>query len=197
MPIFLKSVPRIPGDRWMSRKFWIALAIVNFSLMIVIAGLLLWEAPRRDETMVRVVEMAPDMVRGDIFVPTKYREMLEYWCEQENVPFNLMARIAQCESNWNPNATNGKDHGLFQLNTLSLDYFQWKFNDNVPVDPYNPEIATKIACKYVAALYEICGDYRLVVASYNAGYRRITEEGLPVSTSKYLDKVFGYRVDVF
>jgi soluble lytic murein transglycosylase-like protein len=182
----------------MSSKGWVAMAVINLTLMAAIVVILLvTSTSERDQVIVQQLDTAPDRPRGDIYVPKQYRAMLLYWCEQEEVPYDLMARIALVESNWNPNATNGKDHGLFQLNGKYLEYYGWKFNDGNPVDPYNVEIATKVACRYMRFLYGLCGDYRIVCAAYNAGFTRVTAQGLPEITSRYLDLVFGYEVDVF
>jgi soluble lytic murein transglycosylase-like protein len=150
---------------------------------------------RGEPTVKQTAEISPDMPRGEIRVPIVYRNMLMYYCDEAGVPYALMARIAQVESGWNYRADNGKDAGLFQLNREYLDYFGWKFNDGIEVDPFDPEASMRVACRYMRHLYLLCHDYRVATMAYNCGYTRLIKDGPPKSTLKYVSLVFGFEFD--
>jgi soluble lytic murein transglycosylase-like protein len=150
---------------------------------------------QKEQPSVQVVEVAPDMPKGNIHVPEHYREMLRYYCDEAGVPYALMARIATVESDWNPMAQHNGDLGLFQLNSKFMDYFAWKFNDGVEINPFDPEDSMRVACRYMRYLYLLCHDYRVATMAYNCGYKRLITDGPPKSTLRYVSMVFGFEFD--
>lgn len=171
--------------------------IVFYTMLLFMIILSMFVRKEKTPAVEEMPEASPDKPIGAIYVPMQYRDILAYHCEQEGVPYPLMARIAETESEWNPMAVSHTgDYGLWQLNAKYLDYFSWKFNDGEPIDPHDPWTSTKVACRYIAYLYALSGDYRLSVAAYNCGATRLFTEGAPSSTIKYLTKVFGYEVEI-
>lgn len=191
--MFSRSTILLRGPRSPNTK-WYALGIL---LLVAMVAVVLIPWPRAEdpeqEPLIQNVEVPADMPIGEIHVPMKYRQMLMWYSNEVGVPYGLMARIAQVESGWNPKASNGKDFGLFQLNGEYLEYFSWKFNGGVAIDPFDAETNMKVACRYMRHLYLQCHDYRVAAMFYNAGANRILNGGPPPkSTLRYVELVFGF-----
>jgi len=170
---------------------WFLLGIATVLAMVVVLVLITPREKPRVEVRVQTIDVPDSMPRGIIFVPEEHQELLAYWCDKEGVPYAIMARVAFWESGWDPNADNGEDCGLFQLNRKYFNWFSFKFNDNRLFDPFNGEESTKIACRYMRWLYRQTGDYRMAVMAYNCGLTRLKGKGPPKSTVRYMHLVFG------
>ena len=133
--------------------------------------------------------------RRALRVPIKYQATIEREAFLAKIPSEILARVIQAESNWNPICTsinkNGTiDSGIAQLNSRYLDEFAWRYNLGKPIDAYNPEEAIRIACLHLARLQSVTGNWRDTIASYNAGLTRVRTGNIPKTTEKYLGKVF-------
>jgi soluble lytic murein transglycosylase-like protein len=168
----------------------IALAL-DLSAVVIILALISKPVPKPAAEPLEVVEVAKDMPKGEILVPPEYRELLNKACNDAGVPYAIMARMVQVESGWDSTADNGYDAGLFQFNRKYLEWFSLKFNGGRMVDPFDPVVSAKVACRYMRWLYFQLGDYRKAVAAYNCGLTRFNTGKLPRTTVLYVKLVFG------
>lgn len=84
--------------------------------------------------------------------------------------------LACAESSLNPRAYSpAKAAGLWQFIASTGKEYGLEINDEID-ERYNIEKATKAACRYLKKAYEKYGDWPTVMASYNAGMARISNE---------------------
>lgn len=108
------------------------------------------------------------------WVPLQYTSWLIYYCDEQDVPVWLAARLFAWESGWNANYRgkenkNGThDLGLAALNSACLVDFR-KYNDGASVDPFDPETAIRVGVRYLKALQDETGSWRAAVGCYNVG----------------------------
>lgn len=111
--------------------------------------------------------------------------------QREGIPRNLLVKLLETESNFNPNALNVSSNaqGIAQIVP------RWHPN----VDPYNADEAIPYAGHYLRTLYEQFGDWRKALAGYNWGpgnlQKALNEHGFdwisvaPRETREYIDKI--------
>jgi len=139
----------------------------------------------------------PVLISLPIFIPKQYRESIYKACTEVKIPQDILARIIEAESSWDytkkslPNKNGTIDHGLCQLNSKSLEDFQYRYNKGETIDPYNPELSIRIAARYLASLQKITNDWRKTVAAYNCGLSKVKANAIPVNTQKYVEKIMG------
>ena len=86
------------------------------------------------------------------------------------VPEDLFLRLVQQESGWNPRALSRKGAvGLAQLMPGTARYLK--------VNPYDPAENLEGGARYLAEQYRAFGDWRLVLAAYNAGPEAVQKYG--------------------
>jgi len=138
--------------------------------------------------------------------PTKLYAFIAKECRRSGVPFPLVCKLIQVESNWKNSATPnyGKkhkllsiDYGLFQLNSKNIKEFIIKYKDpNRSVKSYdlihsNYDNAT-IGIRHLARLYSVFKDWEKVCAAYNAGARKVKQNNIPHSTQHYVQAIAPY-----
>jgi soluble lytic murein transglycosylase-like protein len=142
-------------------------------------------------------------IEGYVYIPKEYQKMLITIAKEYDVPYTILARVADCESNWCRLAIGGSekkgyDLGIMQLNTKSIPYFEKHFNNGKKIDPFNPEQSMRIAAMYLKDLYKSNNNnYYLAVASYNCGLSRVKKHQIPKMTYKYISKVFRKPLDTY
>jgi hypothetical protein len=127
---------------------------------------------------------------------------------EEGVPVELLV-VAEIESGFNPLALSPKGaRGPWQLMPATAERFGLRV-DGFMDERIHPERSTRAAARYLRELYEMFGDWRLALAAYNAGERRVTkavERGgtrdfwrlaelrlLPTETRRYVLAILGGR----
>ena len=89
-----------------------------------------------------------------------FRELFKFVEDNEGLPPNLLLRLAQQESMFNPLATNPSGaQGMMQIIP------RW----HPGVDPFDPAQAIPYAGKFLAAQYARFGSWRAALAAYNWG----------------------------
>lgn len=128
-------------------------------------------------------------------VPEVYQDILHTYCTENQVPYIIMARLIQKESNWNPNAigynSNGSmDLGISQFNSNFILDHASRFG-YISFNPFDPVQALGLATKLVASLYKQFGDWYLAVAAYNCGGGRVRRNEIPETTKRYAAYITG------
>ncbi len=104
------------------------------------------------------------------------------------VPFEILYSIMIIESAGNPNAVSRtRGIGLMQLTPETANW--------LGVNPLDPIQSIDGAARYLRLIFEEFGDWKLVVAAYNAGPRVVKKHGgiLPrEETQNYVHKVLSY-----
>jgi soluble lytic murein transglycosylase-like protein len=128
-------------------------------------------------------------------VPIEYQAYLHEICTKYEVPYQLMARLIERESNWNhravgvnPNGT--KDYGISQLNSAYYLDFAWRFG-YTKFNPFEPFTSLELATRLVRHLYVATGDWYLAVCAYNAGLSRVRYGAIPETTKRYGEYIVG------
>ena len=107
------------------------------------------------------------------------RRWADHWADTYGLPRELVSAVIEAESGWNPRAVSHAGAvGLMQLmpDTAVMFRVENRF-----------DIAENIrgGVAYLAWLKDRCGaDWRLTLASYNAGHRRVLRKGLNYSSAE-------------
>lgn len=97
-----------------------------------------------------------------------YFPMFEQYLEQYKLPDELKY-LSIIESGLNPRAVSkARAVGLWQFMSGTGRYFGL-YNDYYRDDRMDPEKSTDAACRYLAQLYRIFGNWELALAAYNSG----------------------------
>jgi soluble lytic murein transglycosylase-like protein len=127
---------------------------------------------------------------------------------EAGVPLELLV-VAEMESGFNPLALSPKGaRGPWQLMPATAERFGLRVNERMD-ERIHPERSTRAAARYLRELYEMFGDWRLALAAYNAGERRVSraiERGgtrdfwrlaelqlLPMETQRFVPAILGGR----
>jgi hypothetical protein len=73
----------------------------------------------------------------DVWSPTEYEPLISQYAGQYGVDKNVLERLANCESHFNPNAVSGDYLGMFQFSTSTWQ----KYRIQMGLDP-NPAFRT-------------------------------------------------------
>jgi soluble lytic murein transglycosylase len=128
---------------------------------------------------------------AELIYPAPYRDALDHYCSALGVDPRIVLSLARQESRFNPVAkSNASARGLLQLipdtaeklaKEESIDGFRLD-------DVYNPEVAVRLAARYVADLNKLfAGDPYAIAASYDAGEQSV-ERWIFRSGSKDTDR---------
>ncbi len=120
--------------------------------------------------------------------PSKAAPYLGWFIDAENqygLPRYLLARVAQAESNYNPNAeSHAGAIGLMQIIP------RW----HPGVDPLDPKASIYYAAQYLRKLYNRFGTWPMALAAYNWGQGNLSSKGFdraPRETRNYVAKIAG------
>lgn len=119
---------------------------------------------------------------------TPYLELVMAAELKYNLPHNLLARLIEKESAWNPSAVNPSSgaQGLAQFMPATAAEFR--------VDPFDPASAIDGAARYLTWLHARLGDWRQVLAAYNWGIGNVQRRGMaamPAETRDYVATIAG------
>lgn len=106
---------------------------------------------------------------------------------QHNVRPSLAFAVAYVESRYNPkarskNTTGSLNSGLFQLNSSVFGVM----NEKLIYDPYHN---AKLGLSHLEEYLSLSDDEFSALAAYNAGITKVSEEGIPGMTFKYISEV--------
>ena len=125
---------------------------------------------------------------GPYVVPAKAMQYMPYFIQAErqyNLPPNLLVRMAQQESDFNPNAISPAGaEGIMQL----IPRFY------PGVNPRDPAQAIPAAAQSIAQYYHQFGDWKKALAAYNWGPGNVAQHGmgsLPAETQHYVASIAG------
>lgn len=124
------------------------------------------------------------------YIPSKYRAYVLEVCDTYKVPIYVLSRLIEKESNWNYKCINYNyngtvDKGLVQINSSNIEYFSWKFNHGVTINPFNPWTSIRISAQYLHHLFKQFGNWKEAVMAYNAGPTRVSNDRIPITTKQY------------
>ncbi|WP_455160416.1 transglycosylase SLT domain-containing protein [Treponema lecithinolyticum] len=116
--------------------------------------------------------------------------ILEY-ADVYNIPLSLAFSLAFTESRYKINAVNGNtnasiDRGLFQLNSESFPGFSED-------DFFNPYVSAKQGLAFLRYCLDTGGNEIAALAMYNAGTRRVRNNGTPHMTLNYISNIMTYQ----
>lgn len=121
------------------------------------------------------------------FTPTPnaepYMDAIGAATTKHKLPENLLAKLIQTESNFNPEAKSPV--GATGIAQIMPEY-------HPDVDPTDPMASIDYSASYLRKLYDRFGDWDQAIAAYNAGPTRVAKSGmenLPDETVNYLDKI--------
>lgn len=109
------------------------------------------------------------------------RDWADHWADVYDVPRELVYAVIEAESAWDPFAVSKAGaSGLMQLMPDTAAMFGVRNRFDIAEN-------TRGGVAYLAWLKERCGaDWRLIVASYNAGHTRVLRRGLDYSSAEVL-----------
>jgi soluble lytic murein transglycosylase-like protein len=113
---------------------------------------------------------------------------------EHGIPYDIAYRLASWESGYDVRATNKNkngtvDKGLFMLNSRWLKEFAIRYNGGSKIDPFNPVVNARVAMAHLANLYRVTGKWRLALAAYNCGLKRMREGDWPKPTMNLVNFV--------
>ena len=116
-----------------------------------------------------------------------YISVAQAAARKHDIPEDLFLRLVQQESGWNPNAVSPKGAtGLAQLMPQTAR--------NLGVDINDPEENLEGGARYLRAMYDKFGSWRLALAAYNAGPGAVEQHGgIPpyAETKAYVIAILG------
>lgn len=99
----------------------------------------------------------------------------------------------------NINYKNGKeisrDEGEYQLNNKNKILFANLYNDGKMYNPYNCEVARRIARQYLLDNYKITGNIFSALVMYNCGYYK-WKIGAELKSYRYAEKILKYVYNI-
>jgi soluble lytic murein transglycosylase-like protein len=116
-----------------------------------------------------------------------YLAVAQAAARKHDIPEDLFLRLVQQESGWNPNAVSPKGAtGLAQLMPGTARALGVDIND--------PEQNLEGGARYLRAMYDKFGSWRLALAAYNAGPGAVEKHGgIPpyAETKNYVKAILG------
>ncbi len=110
--------------------------------------------------------------------------------EEHDLPVSLTFALAYVESRFDPYAVNYNKHsidrGVFQLNNRSFPELR---EDQF----FDPKVNVAHGIAYLKYCLERGENHVTALAMYNAGPRRVSEQGAPLMTLQYINKILKYR----
>lgn len=112
-----------------------------------------------------------------------YRSLIDAAEAQHGLPKNLLPRLLQQESNFNPKAKSPKGaEGIAQI---------MRSQHPTVKNPNDPNEAIPYSASYLKQLYNKFGDWSKAVAAYNTGPGNVAAGNIPPETIDYTNKVYG------
>ena len=158
-----------------------------------------WAASRNAEVMVKVEEVAGEMVAAvkrvaGVYspesVPVEYRAEIAQAERAHDIPAGLLARLLWQESRYRPDVISGKVAS--PAGALGIAQFMPATAAALYVDPLNPANAINGAALYLSRLYRQFGDWREALAAYNWGPGNVSKKGIaaaPAETRNYYTSI--------
>jgi len=116
----------------------------------------------------------PDIDRA--LYPREYREYVEKYAKQYDVPENLVYAVIRTESSFDSQAVSRV--GAVGLMQMMPSTFRWLTDDILAEQLadealYDPEVNIRYGTYYLRRMYDRYGDWETALASYNAGSGRV------------------------
>lgn len=143
-----------------------------------------------------------------LFYQREFTEFVTKYSNEFDVPEALVYAVIRAESNFDPEARSGVGAiGLMQLMPDTLDWLSRLLDEDNPTGEINdPETNIKYGTYYLRHLYDRFGNWKTVLAAYNAGHGRVatwlenpeySDDGVTLKkipfeeTKNYVNKVNG------
>lgn len=116
-----------------------------------------------------------------------YIESISKAEQQYGLPKNMLARVIETESQFDPKARS-------KMGATGIAQIMPKYHPGV--DPTDPMASIDYSAKYLKKLYDRFGDWDKALAAYNAGPSRVVKgmDTLRPETVDYLEKINKHRV---
>ena len=142
----------------------------------------------------RVRESRPDPLPYG--VDHRFVDTVLYYADETGLPFWMLCRMFGQESVgdpmagwWNTRAVSWAGaRGLAQLMPKNLAFFSHLYNEDRPIDPFDPVVSIKVGSRYMADLVASAG-WRIGVMAYNGGLGHWTD---PVRYGGFVDESIVY-----
>lgn len=112
---------------------------------------------------------------GETLYPFEYREMIERYSRERNLPVSLVCAVIKCESGFRPEAESSVGaRGLMQLTEETFEWVRGRLNGEESFDDmYTPEQAIRYGTYLLSYLTELYGGTTEVLAAYHAGMNQV------------------------
>ena len=109
--------------------------------------------------------------------PLKYSEYVEKYAKQYEIPETLLYSVIKCESSFDPEAkSRAGARGLMQLMPKTFEEMARRLGEEYKEElMFDAETSIRYGSYYLDYLYNIFGDWRLVLAAYNGGMGNVDE----------------------
>ncbi len=120
--------------------------------------------------------------------PLKYSEYVEKYAKQYEIPETLLYSVIKCESSFDPEAKScAGARGLMQLMPKTFEEMARRLGEEYKEElMFDAETSIRYGSYYLDYLYNIFGDWRLVLAAYNGGMGNVRKW---MEDSEYFDGV--------
>ena len=107
--------------------------------------------------------------------PFEYREIIERYCAEYDLPVSLICAVIKCESGFRPEAESSIGaRGLMQLTEETFDWVRGRLGGSETFDDmYNPEQAVRYGTYLLSYLTDVFGGTPEVLAAYHAGMNQV------------------------